>query len=422
MIACVGATSKTVYVDVANFGDPGQDGSLGHPFDTIQEGVDVAVAGDVVHVASGVYHEYVQIGKSSISLVGENGTVIDGDETGYGLRVGALPPYYAENVSISHFTIQNCVKGVTFVRCRYACFRDVCMCGNTYNFADYSRQVNDIDVSNTVDGKPIYYWVNQYDKQVPLDAGYVVLVNCTGIVIRDLNLTRNGQGLVLKYTSNSVIENVNVSGNQDGIYIDAWNSNNTIADCMVINNLNSGIYISCSSQNTVRDDQLLGNHYGVFLDESSSANIIVNNTIMENDEGIHFDGINGKIQSNVVVANRVLNNTLGISLSHSSGNAIYDNNFVNNMDQAYLFDSADRWDYNGRGNFWSDYVGEDLNNDGVGETPYVIYGDSLDNYPFMDWVVPEFSSLILLFLFTTWFVAILLHWLRMKVLAKPAVE
>jgi len=375
--------SSIVYVDAANFGDTGQDGSLSHPFDTIQEGVDAASSGDTVHVAPGVYREYVQIAKSSVSVVGEKGAVVDGDGIRTGIRVGALPPDYAENVSVSGFIVQNCVKGVVLVRCRFTRLRDVNMTGNAYNFADYSRQVNDIDVSNTVDGRPIYYWVGENGKQVPSDAGFVSLMNCTNIVVKNLNLTKNGQGIVLKYTSNSLIQSVNVSNNWDGVYIDAWNSNNTVVDCDVTNNLFMGIYISASWQNTVTNNRVSKNNYGMYLDESSSANIIVNNTISANENGLYFYGESSYVAGNVIRANTVSNNIVGFSLWFSRDNIIYHNNFVNNSDQASVSDGIDRWDYSGEGNYWSDYAGEDLDSDGVGETPYEINENNRDSFPLM---------------------------------------
>lgn len=82
------------------------------------------------------------------------------------------------------------------------------MANNTYNFEDFGSWsvtdfMNDVDASNMVEGKPIYYWVNRQDMTVPLDAGYVVLANCTGITALSLNLAKNGEGILLAFTTNS---------------------------------------------------------------------------------------------------------------------------------------------------------------------------------------------------------------------------
>ncbi len=378
------AYSKTIYVDVANFGDPYEDGSLARPFDAIQKAVDAASPGDIVQVASGVYYEYVQIQKSSISLIGENGTIIDGGGTRNGIRVGALPGFYADNVSVSSFNVRNCVTGVLLVRCRYAFLRNVSMAGNAYNFADYSLHGNDIDASNTVDGKPIYYWVDQHSKQVPADAGHVALINCTNIVVQDLTLTKNGQGISVKRSSGILVENLNVSGNWDGVYIDASSSKNMVVNCTVSDNLFMGIYVSASWETTIINNRISENKYGVFLSESANTNTIMNNTIEENENGLYLFGETDKIvSSNVVRANTFSNNVVGVSLLFSKDNIIYHNNFVNNSKQAKAFHGADMWDYNGEGNYWSDYDGEDLNADGVGETPYLVDDDSRDSHPLM---------------------------------------
>lgn len=44
---------------------------------------------------------------------------------------------------------------------------------------------------------------------------------------------------------------------------------------------------------------------------------------------------------------------------------------------------VDFWDNGEEGNYWADYNGTDANRDGVGDTPYVIDGANVDNYPLM---------------------------------------
>ena len=93
---------KTIYVDASNIDDPEENGSIEHPFDKIQEGIDVAISGDTVLVGAGTYYEQVTVNKS-LSLVGENKnvTVIDGNGSSEVVTV------WADNVVITGFTIRN---------------------------------------------------------------------------------------------------------------------------------------------------------------------------------------------------------------------------------------------------------------------------------------------------------------------------
>jgi parallel beta-helix repeat protein len=60
-----------IYVDGTNGDDITGDGSETHPFATIQKGVDIAQAGDIVIVAEGIYNENIQInGKDGLILQG----------------------------------------------------------------------------------------------------------------------------------------------------------------------------------------------------------------------------------------------------------------------------------------------------------------------------------------------------------------
>jgi hypothetical protein len=46
-------------------------------------------------------------------------------------------------------------------------------------------------------------------------------------------------------------------------------------------------------------------------------------------------------------------------------------------------DSVNVWNYGDEGNYWSNYNGQDLNVDGIGDQPYVIDENNQDNYPLM---------------------------------------
>jgi len=215
-----------------------------------------------------------------------------------------------------------------------------------WNLSDF---VNDIDSSNTVDDKPIYYWINKQDMVVPLDAGYVGLVNCTRIAIRNSDLTNKLQGALLAYTTNSTITKSNIANNRYGIQL--------------------------------------------FV---SSSNVIAGNNITNNYHGISFH----YSSNNSVCGNNLTKNLNGVSLRESStNNDIYHNNFLNNSKHAHTSFSMNIWDDGFEGNYWSDYEekypdAQELDSSGIWDTPYDIDWKNRDNYPLVEPWSPEPPSLI----------------------------
>ena len=83
-----------------------------------------------------------------------------------------------------------------------------------------------IDNSNTVNGKPIYYWMNQKDSVIPQDAGYVALINCTNVTVQNLQLSNNYNGLLIVNTDGSTITNNTLTGNYEGLRFSNSTDNN----------------------------------------------------------------------------------------------------------------------------------------------------------------------------------------------------
>ena len=213
-------------------------------------------------------------------------------------------------------------------------FRDNRMSGNRFNFGavtyafyldDPDDFINDVDASNTVDGKPIYYWTNTHNETVPSDAGYVGLINCTNITVKNLELKNNWEGILIAYTSNTTITQNNLTANYDGIYLS--HSPNNVFSGNRIANWNSGIHLGTSSNNKFYHNFIANPIQVFFFDDS-----------------------------------------------------------INIWDDGYP-SGGNYWsDYSG--NDWKRGPNQDvIGSDDIGDTPYVISGNNQDNYPLMNpWI------------------------------------
>lgn len=217
------------------------------------------------------------------------------------------------------------------------------------------EHVNHVDASNTVNGKPIYYWINERDKTIPVDAGYVALVNCTGITVQDLSLANGLNDILVVSTENTTITR----------------------------NTAHGIFLRWSLNNTISKNNIFWNDFwrqdwrtrGILL-ENSSSNTIFENKI-ENDEGYAIelrDLLYGySSNNNMFYHNNLLTSSPVTTTSNSGSGNIWNNGYPSG------------------GNYWSIYNGIDLfsgpyqnetGSDGIGDAPQPI-GDDVDHYPLM---------------------------------------
>ena len=186
-------------------------------------------------------------------------------------RVGIYPSYSCNNVINGNTVTENLEFGIFILESASNVLRNNNLTANYYNFGIWGstilRFIHDIDTSNTLNGRSIYYWVNEHDKQIPPDAGYVGVINCTNIIVRDLDLKENGEGVLFAYTRGSIIENVNVSKNWNGIYL-LQSSDNTIRGNRIDTSTYINIYLSSSSRNIIYHNNFLG----YFADQVISLN------------------------------------------------------------------------------------------------------------------------------------------------------
>jgi nitrous oxidase accessory protein NosD len=299
---------------------------------------------------------------------------------------------------------------------------------------------------NTIDGNPLIYMDSESDKVIT-EAGLVYLFNCSNIVIKNVyslyayaltiqlvdtvkSEISNSSGHILLVNSNDT----SIHNNQlTSILLDASSYNqvfdNTIMDfsvCVklyressfnkIYNNLlldtiysSDAVRVRKEGFNTAAiqlgDIQLGGafnndiynniiiNHDNGFECFLSSNNTLTANIIKDCKTGIQF----GKSHYNTATENNITACKYALSMyAESSNNTFYHNNFINNQIQYIETNQpnilSDRETYvigntldNGKtGNYWDTYTGIDANGDGIGDTPYQVFGNMTDHYPLME--------------------------------------
>ncbi len=209
------------------------------------------------------------------------------------------------------------------------------------------------------------------------DDNGIRLDSSNNIVISGNVLTNNTWGIWLEQASNNAVtKNIITNSSESGVYLGA--SNNNVVNSNTITNNTYGMWLERSStNNAIRGNIVTWNWMGISLAETSDGNSVYENTITKNDEGLHLFS-----DFNSIYENTIANNWVGIYSLKSKENTIYHNNLINNTVQVDIGDSAGVWDNGAEGNYWSDYDGQDLNGDGIGDTLLPCQG--LDQYPLME--------------------------------------
>jgi parallel beta-helix repeat protein len=268
------------------------------------------------------------------------------------------------------------------------------MLGNGDNFGVFGDTVDyavqNIDTSNTVDGKPIYYWINKANQVVPQDAGYVGIVNSTGIRVEGLTMSHNDQGILVAFSANTTVIGNTLTDNVYGVSLVGATANK------IVNNTGEGndygIGLRYSSGNSLSENSFSNGSSGILLTYSCNNNSISMNDLRRN----YASGIDlTDAAFNSISQNNITMNQYGLWLDSAFNNVIYHNNFIDNTQQVAVYSkSTNTWDdgYPSGGNYWSDYTGVDTKNgpyqnltggDGIGDFPYVVYTNNTDHYPLM---------------------------------------
>ena len=187
----------------------------------------------------------------------------------------------------------------------------------------------------------------------------------------------SGTGIYLNGRSNVEIRNLKIEAFDVGLLL------NGSCDVLVTKNLivdnEYGIQLFYSSENMISENDIFGNSFGVGFADQSENNTVFGNAIRSNYDGFWLR----HSSNNTIFANGMIGNDMySLAFYYSSDNSVYDNNLTSNQ-QIYCDGSANAWDdgYPSGGNYWSDFVGVDSNQDGIIDCACVLDANNTDNYP-----------------------------------------
>jgi len=183
-------------------------------------------------------------------------------------------------------------------------------------------------------------------------------------------------------TYNNITFNT-VENNTKGILMYSSSNNNVLLN-YVNGSSDYALYIyELSNDNSVNENTLTFNRIGLYIVDSSS-NTLFRNEISDNFDGLYLVGA----FNNIIIDNGVQrNNHYGIRLYNSMENIIYHNDIIDNVIQAHDSSLGNNFWYHPElleGNYWSNYLGVDLDDNGIGDTPYLINAGNQDYYPIWD--------------------------------------
>lgn len=325
---------------------------------TIKEAIEIAESGDEILIKEGIYKENNIVINKSISLIGEKGAIIDGEDA------GGIIIFESDNFTIRGLKIINVGMSYTI---DYAAIKVI----KATNFT-----IEDCILEN------VFF-------------GFLIEKSKKGI-IRNNKVSGNrkseassGNGIHIWDGDEMEVYNNQLTGLRDGIYFE-FVKNSKVFQNNSHNNIRYGLHFMFSNKNIYHHNEFKNNgagvavmfskfitmhhntfklnwgsaSYGLLLKEIYDAEIY-NNLFEENTIGINGEGCTRINYTN----NTFLRNGWAIKIAGACyANIFKKNDFMHNsLDLAYNTKLNDNKFEN---NYWSEYTGYDLDKDGIGDVPY----------------------------------------------------
>jgi nitrous oxidase accessory protein len=319
-----------------------------------------APAGAEIALESGVYRGNFEV-RVPLALIGEPGAVLTSEGRGTVLRI------FAEDVRIEGLMVRESGDDITET--------DACI------FVERPAERASV-IGNEILQCAWGIWVDGATRTI-IEGNRIV--GTTQKILSD-----RGNGIHFFDAREGVARNNQIELGRDGIYIS--NSEGVLIERNSMSNTRFGIHYMYSHRcrvigNEVRDsavgaaimyskelvvseNHLTGNDMHGILFRDVLYSSIESNVSERNADGIFL----GSSYFNLIRHNRFARNELAAHVSNGSNqNEVTENDFIDNRRRVKFLDNKSvTWSAEGRGNYWSHYVGWDRDRDGIGDTQFLV--------------------------------------------------
>lgn len=328
-----------------------------HEGESIQNVFEFAQNGDVVIISAGIYEENLVIDKS-LTVIGEDGAVIDGSGKGNVITIKDV-----DEVTISGLTIQHSGK--------------IEHASGIYIEKGMNHRIENNRLMD-----------NHFGMYIDKGNNHQIVEN--EIIGRDLHFSDRGNGIHLYRGGNHILDGNKISHVQDGVYFDFTEKDSAMNN--LITESRYGLHYMYSEDLFAEKNKMQKNIMGILVMDSARLELFNNyiydhfhvrgcgamfyrskdivferNELIRNSTAMSFE----QIDHSHAAKNIVATNQVGLEfIGENQENIFTENNFITNIVQSKIANKGMRLDDGKIGNYWDNYGQLDLTGDGIGEERY----------------------------------------------------
>ena len=331
---------------------------LHQPFASIHQAIEAAKDGDTVWITSGIYKEKNITVNKSITLLGINYPVLDGEHH-YEIISVKASRVIIKGLKLIHSGVSSMedIAGIKIYNCRDVVIEDNIL--EDAFFGIYVQSGNNCRIENNR--------INAFAQTEQQSGNGIHCWKCDSIQITNNKVSGHRDGIYFEFVTNSIIWRNISSGNiRYGLHFmfshnDAYISN-------IFENNGAGVSVmfthGVKMYNNFFEDNWGDGAFGLLLKEISDS-YVIGNRFSNNTSAVYMEGASRiRFEKNIFKSNgwalKIQASCMDIAVT---GNNFLSNTFDVSTNGSLVLNS---FNYN----YWDKYEGYDLNKDNIGDIPY----------------------------------------------------